>query len=88
MALITLKIITPQSILFDGDCVQVDLPGSEGRFGVLSGHTSFIAILDEGEIEIFGDSGAKPLKFHISEGCVDVTPQMCKVLIEEGREVV
>lgn len=33
-----LKLVAPEKLLFMGQVDQVDLPGTEGDFGVLSGH--------------------------------------------------
>ena len=33
-----LNLVSPETLLFAGEVDQVDLPGVEGDFGVLSGH--------------------------------------------------
>ena len=39
MDTIKLSIVTPTGSIFNGDVKTVTLPGKEGEFGVLPGHT-------------------------------------------------
>ncbi|EAJ6141471.1 F0F1 ATP synthase subunit epsilon [Campylobacter lari] len=50
--LISLEIITPLGMIYQGDARLVVLPGSEGEFGVLKGHASLISSLKAGIIDI------------------------------------
>ena len=43
-----LSLVSPESLLFSGQVDQVDLPGLEGDFGVLSGHAPIVAVLRPG----------------------------------------
>jgi F-type H+-transporting ATPase subunit epsilon len=47
-----LEIITPSGKIFSDDVESVLLPGSEGEFGVLKGHSSLISLLTAGIIEV------------------------------------
>src|SRR3954451_17567034 len=42
------SLVSPERLLFAGEVDQVDLPGSEGDFGVLAGHTPIVAMLRPG----------------------------------------
>ncbi len=81
MSLFSFQIITPEAVVFETDCKEVDLPGSEGRFGVLSGHMNFVSSLVPGIVTIQLESG-KNITFTISDGFADVTPESCTVLVE------
>ncbi|CAM4117647.1 ATP synthase F1 subunit epsilon [Campylobacter armoricus] len=50
--LISLEIITPLGMIYQGEVKLVVLPGSEGEFGVLRGHASLISSLKAGVIDI------------------------------------
>jgi F-type H+-transporting ATPase subunit epsilon len=52
MELLKLEIVTPNGVIFDGQVKQVNLPGSEGEFGVLAGHAALVSLLDTGVIVI------------------------------------
>lgn len=49
---IRVKIVTPNSILFNEEALMVTLPGTGGEFGVLPNHTLLIASLTEGIVKI------------------------------------
>ena len=75
----TLKIISAEDILFQGEVDAVTLPGSKGSFTVLNHHASLISTLTPGKIayEQQGD-------WHdvaISGGLVDVDNNVVSVCI-------
>ena len=47
-----LEIITPESKVFSGDVLAVQLPGTDGLFQVLNGHAPIISALKEGVVKI------------------------------------
>ena len=52
MDTIKLSIVTPTGSIFNGDVKTVTLPGKEGEFGVLPGHSSLVSTLSGGVIVI------------------------------------
>ena len=52
MDTIKLSIVTPTGSIFNGDVKTVTLPGKEGEFGVLPGHSSLVSTLSVGVIII------------------------------------
>ena len=52
MDTIKLSIVTPNGEIFNDDVKTVTLPGKEGEFGVLPGHSSLISSLTVGVIVI------------------------------------
>lgn len=51
-----LKIVTPESQIFDDSVNQVSLPTSEGKLTILPNHVSLMAKLVPGELKIKKDS--------------------------------
>ncbi len=47
----TLKIISAEDILFEGEVSAVHLPGTQGAFTVLRNHASLISTLTPGRVE-------------------------------------
>jgi F-type H+-transporting ATPase subunit epsilon len=47
-----LEIVTPESKVFTGEAVSVQLPGTEGLFQVLNNHAAIISTLDKGSVKI------------------------------------
>lgn len=75
----TLKIISPAEILFEGEVSSVTLPGQKGRFTVLNNHASLISTLVSGSID-YVVSGEKQSRL-ISGGIVDVDNNVVSVCV-------
>jgi F-type H+-transporting ATPase subunit epsilon len=80
MARFHFDLVSPQRVLFSGDVEQVDIPGSEGDFGVLAGHAPLIAMLRPGIVTVFG-AGA-PIRVVIADGYAEVNPEGLTILAE------
>ena len=75
---LTLEIVTPEKALVRADVDEVQLPGSEGYFGVLPGHTPMLATLQVGEL--WYRIGADKHYLAIAFGFVEVLPERVTVL--------
>jgi F-type H+-transporting ATPase subunit epsilon len=76
---IALHIVTPdQSFAHDVD--EVSLPGSEGDFGVLPGHTPFFTALRTGQM--WYRSGVEKHYLAVSVGFVEVLPAKVTVIAQ------
>jgi F-type H+-transporting ATPase subunit epsilon len=80
MARFHFDLVSPQRVLFSGEVEQVDIPGSEGDFGVLAGHAPLIAMLRPGIVSVFG-AGA-PTRIVIADGYAEVNPEGLTILAE------
>jgi F-type H+-transporting ATPase subunit epsilon len=97
MELLNLEIVTPMGVIYDGKARQVNLPGSEGDFGVLAGHAGLLSLLnagviviekeDKSEIAVVIDSGYVKVEESkttcIVEGAVAVDSDHSEVLSED-----
>lgn len=54
-----LKVVTPTRELFNGDVEHVQLPGSEGLFGVLAGHAPMLSLLGIGAARFRATGGER-----------------------------
>ena len=52
-------LVSPEKLLFSGEVNQVDVPGSEGDFGVLAAHAPLVTTLRPGILVIHGEGGAE-----------------------------
>ena len=76
---LSLHIVTPdQSFTHDVD--EVSLPGSEGDFGVLPGHTPFFTAIRTGQM--WYRSGAAKHFLAVSVGFVEVLPDKVTVIAQ------
>ncbi len=81
MELMKLEIITPNGVIFDGDVTQVNLPGSEGEFGVLAGHATLVSLLDTGVI-IYNRADGREVAVAINSGYVKVDESKTTCIVD------
>jgi F-type H+-transporting ATPase subunit epsilon len=77
---ITLEIVTPERALVNAQVDEVQLPGSEGYFGVLPGHTPMLAMLQVGEL--WYRIGSEKHYLAVAFGFVEVLPERVTVLAQ------
>lgn len=76
-----LKIITPDSLVFDGEVEEVVAPGELGEFGVLPGHVPFLSALFPGRLR-FRAEGSGETVFIVHGGLADVKDDTVSVLTD------
>src|SRR5256886_14074325 len=59
MATFHFDLVSPEKVLFSGEVSQVDVPGSEGDFGVLAGHAPLVTTLRPGGLVIYSEREAQ-----------------------------
>ena len=74
------SLVSPEAELFSGLVDQVDVPGTEGDFGVLADHAPFMAAIRTGAITVFNDG--KETRYMIQGGFADVMPDGLTILAE------
>jgi F-type H+-transporting ATPase subunit epsilon len=77
---LTLEIVTPDRALVTEQVDEVQLPGSEGYFGVLPGHTPLLASLSVGEL--WYRIGQERHYLSIAFGFAEVLPERVTVLAQ------
>ena len=77
---LTLEIVTPERSLVNEQVDEVQLPGSEGYFGVLPGHAPLLSTLQVGEL--WYRVGAEKHFLAIAFGFVEVLPERVTVLAQ------
>ena len=81
---IHLEVVTPEKIVVSEEAQIVASPGSEGEFGVLSGHTPFLTSLKTGIIHYTDASGKENYVF-VSGGFAEALPDKVTVLAESAE---
>ena len=77
------EIITPQSIVFSGDALGVNLPGALSPFEVLINHAPIVSSLESGVIRI-RDLNKQPSYFATGTGFVEVKHNVVSILVESA----
>ncbi|MFQ5751253.1 MAG: F0F1 ATP synthase subunit epsilon [bacterium] len=80
---IKFEIITPDHKVYSNEVTAVRVPGLNGYFGVLPGHTPFLAALRIGEIKVQKDNETH--FFATSGGFVEVFPHRVAILAETAE---
>jgi F-type H+-transporting ATPase subunit epsilon len=75
---IDLQIVTPDRLLVQEQVDEVQIPGSEGYFGVLPGHTPLLAALAVGEL--WYRKGPEKTYLSIAFGFAEVLPDRVTIL--------
>lgn len=83
MDTIKLSIVTPNGEIFNSDIKSVTLPGKEGEFGVLPNHSSLVASLTVGVIEIERKDASKEA-VAINWGHVKVSEDSVDILVDSA----
>ena len=78
MATFHFDLVSPAKLLFSGEVDQVDVPGSEGEFGVLAGHAPFVTTLRPGILVVHSER--ETLRVVVDAGFAEVGPAGLTVL--------
>lgn len=85
---IDLQIVTPERLIVQEQVDEVQIPGSEGYFGVLPGHTPLLASLAVGEL--WYRTGTEKTYLSIAFGFAEVLPDRVTILArlaERGEDI-
>ena len=80
---IQFELVTPERLIVSSEVEMVVVPGSEGNFGVLPGHSPLISTIRPGTIDIYA-GGAITERIFVAGGIAEVTPERCTVLADEA----
>lgn len=79
------SLVAPERELFHGEVDQVDVPGTEGNFGVLPRHAPVMAMIRPGPLRILNDGAER--RIFVNGGFADVTPAGLTILAEEAIDL-
>ncbi|HWB52022.1 MAG TPA: ATP synthase F1 subunit epsilon [Stellaceae bacterium] len=78
------ELVTPERLMLSTEVEMVVVPGTEGNFGVLPGHSPLISTIRPGMIEVYETRAAISERIFVVSGIAEVTPERCTVLAEEA----
>jgi F-type H+-transporting ATPase subunit epsilon len=81
---LTLEIVTPERLLVREQVDEVEIPGAEGYFGVLPGHTPLLATLQVGEL--WYRKGQEKTYLVIAFGFAEVLPDRVTILAQVAEK--
>src|SRR5690606_14767542 len=80
------ELVSPERLLLSEEVDMVVVPGAEGNFGVLKGHSLLISTLRPGVIDVY-EGQVVTDRIFVAGGFAEVTPEGCTVLADEAVAV-
>jgi F-type H+-transporting ATPase subunit epsilon len=80
---LTFDLVSPERLLISEEVTMVVVPGSEGDFGVMVGHTPVITTLRPGVVEVHPSSGDQQ-RIYVRGGFAETTGDNLTILAEEA----
>ena len=81
METLNLEVVTPSGSIFNGQAVEVTLPGEEGEFGVLPHHAALTTLLKAGVVDIEKEDKSVE-SIVVNWGVVQVDEEKVVVLVD------
>ncbi|MGL5838428.1 MAG: ATP synthase F1 subunit epsilon [Sphingorhabdus sp.] len=77
------ELVTPERLVRSEEVHMVVVPGAEGDFGVLEGHSPMMSTLRDGAISIYASAGATPETIAVDGGFAEVSEKGLTILAEK-----
>jgi len=87
MAKISFDLVSPENLIFNDEVGMIIVPGKDGDFGVLPGHSKVMSSLRPGRVIVYGEDKNLLKSFFVSGGFTEVNPEKCIVLAESVDEI-
>jgi len=82
--MLTVSVISPEAVLFEGTTDTVVAPAFDGEVGILTGHAPMMTLLGTGELKL-GAGGAQ--RFSVSGGFLQVVDDTVRVVTEHASKL-
>lgn len=84
--MLTVSLISPERVLFEGEVDSVVAPAFDGEVGILEQHAPMMTLLGRGELRLSGgtSSGAR---FFVEGGFLQVADDRVRVVTEQAKRV-
>ena len=80
--MLTVSVISPEAVLFEGTTESLVAPAFDGQVGILTGHAPMLTLLGTGELRLGGDAGGR--SFHVEGGFLQVVDDVVRVVTERA----
>ena len=87
MATISFDLVSPENLIFNDEVGMIIVPGKDGDFGVLPGHSKVMSSLRPGRVMVYGEGKNLLKSFFVSGGFAEVNSEKCIVLAESVDEI-
>ena len=82
--MLTVSVISPEAVLFEGTTDSVVAPAFDGEVGILTGHAPMMTLLGRGELRL--GAGGSVGRFRLEGGFLQVVNDSVRVVTERAEE--
>jgi len=79
--MLTVSVISPERVLFEGQASGVVAPGFDGELGILPGHAPLMTVLGKGVLRLDGPGSPR---FQVQGGFLQVVDNVVRVVTESA----
>ena len=83
--MLKVSVISPESVMFEGEVTSVIAPAFDGEVGILENHAPMMALLGKGSLRLGEVSSEK--KFTIEGGFLQVVDNNVRIVTERAAAV-
>jgi len=87
MSKLNVELVTPEALVFSSDVEMVVVPGVNGDFGVLVGHSPMISSLRPGVVDVYESGSQIAKRIFIQDGFAEVNQERCTILARKAIDV-
>lgn len=80
--MLTVSVISPEAVLFEGTTDSVVAPAFDGQVGILTGHAPMMTLLGKGELRLGAPGSGQ--RFQVEGGFLQVVDDMVRVVTEHA----
>ena len=80
--MLTVTVISPEAVLFEGDTDSVVAPAYDGEVGILTGHAPMMTLLGKGMLRLGTGGGSR--RFSVEGGFLQVVENQVRVVTERA----
>lgn len=81
--MLTVSVISPEAVIYQGETDAVVAPAFDGEVGILPRHAPMVTLLGRGVLRI--GTGAKALRFQVHDGFLQVVKDQVRVVAESAK---
>ena len=81
--MLTVSVISPEAVLFEGTSDSVIAPAFDGEVGILTGHAPMVTLLGQGTLRL----GSAGKSFAVKGGFLQVVDNVVRVVTEHASSV-
>jgi F-type H+-transporting ATPase subunit epsilon len=79
----TISLISPEQVLYEGEATAVVVPAFDGEVGVLTGHAPMMTLLGRGTLRV--TRGTEERRFAVEGGFLQVVDDIVRIVTEKAR---